>query len=223
MNITSLQAGGSVATSLVQSVLDDIEKRRLEEEEKVKGKKEDKILKTKVAADEVARSANARINEHFFGALQRDENPLATLMARFTAVMGVTQGADESSLDFGTRLEDALYFADYVTKKDIDGKPMEIGLATFGVSVGDLNAALDGSDKTPTAEASFLARFVTQNGLQQVDGEDDVDYRLRLKDRADGGPPGRTEQRCRGGEPVRPQRSRHQRGADDRSDQAAVR
>jgi hypothetical protein len=181
MNITSLQAGGTVATSLVQSVLDDLEKRRLEEEEKARGKKEDKILKTKVAADDVARSANAKINEHFFGALQRDENPLATLMARFTAVMGVTQGAEESSLDFGTRLEDALFFADYVTKKDIDGKPMEIGLATFRVSVADLNAALDGSDKTPTAEASFLARFVTQNGLQQADGEDDLEYRLRLK------------------------------------------
>lgn len=181
MNITSLQAGGTVATSLVQSVLNDIEKRRLEEEEKAKGKKEDKILKTKVAADDVARSANAKINEHFFGALQRDENPLATLMARFTAVIGVTQGADESSLDFGTRLEDALYFADYVSKKDIDGKPMEIGLATFRVSVEDLNAVLDGSDKTPTAEASFLARFVTQNGLQQADGEDDADYGERLK------------------------------------------
>ncbi|WEZ84921.1 hypothetical protein P6U16_10570 [Rhizobium sp. 32-5/1] len=135
-----------------------------------------------MAADDVARSANARINEHFFGALQRDENPLATLIARFTAVMGVTQGADESSLDFGTRLEDALYFADYVTKKDLDGKPMKIGLATFRVSVGDLNAALDGSDKTPTAEALFLARFVTQNGLQQADGEDEAGYRLRMKD-----------------------------------------
>ncbi len=182
MNITSLQAGGAVATSLVQSVLNDIEKRRLEEEEKLKGKKEDKILKTKVAADDVARSANARINEHFFGALQRDENPLATLMARFTAAMGVTQGADESNQDFGTRLEDALYFADYVAKTDIDGKPTEIGLATFRVSVADLTAALDGSDKTPTAEASFLARFVTQNGLQQADGESDDDYKLRLKE-----------------------------------------
>jgi len=181
MNITSMQAGGGAATALVQSLLDDIEKRRLEEEEKARGKKEDKILKTKVAADDVARTANAKINEHFFGALQRDENPLATLIARFTAVMGVTQGAEETSLDFGTRLEDALYLADYVAKTDVDGKPMEIGLATFRVSVGDLTAALDGSDKTPTAEASFLARFVTRNGLEQASGEGDADYGLRVK------------------------------------------
>ncbi|MBP1857764.1 hypothetical protein [Rhizobium herbae] len=176
------QASATLVTSMVQSIVDDIEKRRLEEEEKAKGKKEeDKVIRARVTSDEVSQAANARINEHFFGALKRDENPMATLAARFSAVMGVTQGADESDMDYGSRLEDALAITKLVAKKDADGKPTVVGLATFRVSVDDLTAAVDGTDENPTGMTALLARFVQRNDLQQADGEDDSDYTLRLR------------------------------------------
>ncbi|MCV9962201.1 hypothetical protein OIU34_09850 [Pararhizobium sp. BT-229] len=176
------QASATLTTSLVQSIVDDIEKRRLEEEEKAKGKKdEDKVLKARVTSDEVSQAANAKINEHFFGALKRDENPLATLVSRFTAVMGMSQGTDESDMDFGSRLEDALAMADLVTKTDVDGKPMVVGLDTFRVSVDDLTAAVDGTDENPTGMTGLLARFVVRNGLERAEGEDAADYKLRMR------------------------------------------
>ncbi len=176
------QASATIVTSMVQSIVDDIEKRRLEEEEKAKGKKEeDKVLKARVTSDEVAQAANARINEHFFGALKRDENPMAALAARFSAVMGVTQGADESDTDYGSRLEDALTITNLVAKKDIDGKPTVVGLATFRVTVDALTAAVDGTDENPTGMTALLARFVQQNGLEQADGETDNDYTIRMR------------------------------------------
>jgi hypothetical protein len=176
------QASATLTTSLVQSIVDDIEKRRLEEEEKAKGKRdEDKVLKARVTSDEVSQAANAKIDEHFFGALKRDENPLATLVSRFTAVMGMSQGIDESDMDFGSRLEDALTMADLVTKTDVDGKPMVVGLDTFRVSVDDLTAAVDGTDENPTGMTGLLARFVVRNGLERAEGEDAADYKLRMR------------------------------------------
>ncbi|WP_349436758.1 hypothetical protein [Pararhizobium sp. A13] len=178
----SQQASTTLVTSMVQSIVDDIEKRRLEEEEKAKGEKDDdKVLKARIKSDEVSQAANARINEHFFGALKRDENPMATLAARFSAVMGVTQITDESDMDFGSRLEDALAMTELVAKKDADGEPTVVGLATFSVSVEDLTAAVNGTDENPTGTTGLLARFVTRNDLEQADGETAEDYTLRMR------------------------------------------
>jgi hypothetical protein len=178
----SQQASITLVTSMVQSIVDDIEKRRLEEEEKAKGKPdEDKVLKARVESDAVSQAANARINEHFFGALKRDENPMATLAARFSAVMGVAQGTDESDMDYGSRLEDALAMTELVAKKDVDGEPTVVGLATISVSVEDLTAVINGTDENPTGTTGLLARFVTRNGLEQAEGETDENYTLRMR------------------------------------------
>lgn len=178
----SQQASTTLVTSMVQSIVDDIEKRRLEDEEKAKGKTdEDKVLEARIESNAVSQAANARINEHFFGALKRDENPMATLAARFSAVMGVAQGTDESDMDYGSRLEDALTMTDLVAKKDVDGEPTVVGLATFSVSVEDLTAAINGTDENPTGTTGLLARFVTRNDLGQAEGETDENYTLRMR------------------------------------------
>ncbi|MEK1932906.1 MAG: hypothetical protein AAAC47_24655, partial [Pararhizobium sp.] len=178
----SQQASTTLVTSMVQSIVDDIEKRRLEDEEKAKGKTdEDKVLEARIESNAVSQAANARINEHFFGALKRDENPMATLAARFSAVMGVAQGTDESDMDYGSRLEDALTMTELVAKKDVDGEPTVVGLATFSVSVEDLTAAINGTDENPTGTTGLLARFVTRNDLGQAEGETDENYTLRMR------------------------------------------
>lgn len=178
----SQQASTTLVTSMVQSIVDDIEKRRLEDEEKAKGKTdEDKVLEARIESSAVSQAANARINEHFFGALKRDENPMATLAARFSAAMGVAQGTDESDMDYGSRLEDALTMTELVAKKDVDGEPTVVGLATFSVSVEDLTAAINGTDENPTGTTGLLARFVTRNDLGQAEGETDENYTLRMR------------------------------------------
>ncbi|MDO9416465.1 hypothetical protein [Pararhizobium sp.] len=182
MLLPTQQASGTAALTLIQSTLESIEQRRAEEEEKLKGKKEDKILKARIASDAVSQAANAKINEHFFGSLKGDENPMAVLIARFAQAMGVAQGADESNLDFGTRLEDAMFLTDFVAKEDIDGNAMLVGPKTFRVTIEDLTATLDGTAERPSANAQFLARFVTKNGLEQNTGEDNGTYYTRLRE-----------------------------------------
>ena len=129
------QASTTLVTSMVQSIVDDIEKRRIEEEEKASGKKEDKVVKAQVRSDDVSKAANARINEHFFGALKRDENPMATLIARFTSAVGIAQETGESNDDFATRLTDSLVFVQMISNDAVSGKTAEsVSLARFGVS-----------------------------------------------------------------------------------------
>lgn len=170
------QASTTLVTSLVQSIVDDIEKRRIEEEEKLSGKKEDKVVKAQVRSDDVSKAANAKINEHFFGALKRDENPLATLIARFTSAVGIAQETGESSDDFATRLTDSLVFVQMISKDAVSGKTAEpVSLARFGVSASEIAEINADATENPSDMALTLARFAKQNGLEQgVDETDDA-------------------------------------------------
>lgn len=175
------RASATLVTSMVQSVVDDIEKRRIEQEEKLKGKKEDKAVKAQVRSDDVSKAANARINEHFFGALKRDENPLATLIARFTAAVGIAQETGETSDDFATRLDDSLVFVQMINKDAISAKvPEKVSLARFSVSAADIAAINNGTSENPSETALTLARFAKQNGLEQGGGESDADFSDRI-------------------------------------------
>ncbi|KQV44422.1 MULTISPECIES: hypothetical protein [unclassified Rhizobium] len=175
------QGASTIVTSLVQSVIDDVEKRRQEEEDKLKGTKdEEKILKARVAADESARAANARISEHFFGAQKRDENPMATLMARFASAMGLARDAGESDMDFGTRLEDSLVLSSMIGKKEALAANPEVTLARFKVSAEDIAGVINGTADNPSAMAETLARFAVRGGVVQGTDESDDDYSRRL-------------------------------------------
>jgi hypothetical protein len=84
-------------------------------------------------------------------------------------------------MDYGSRLEDALAMTELVARKDADGEPTVVGLATFGVSVEDLTAAVNGTDESPAGTTALLARFVTRNELEQADGETAEDYTIRMR------------------------------------------
>lgn len=160
------QASSAAANSLMQSVLDGIEERRREDEEKLKGeKKEDRVLKAWIQPDGLARSTNAKINEHFFGALKKDENPMAVMMARFTAAMGLTQGVEESSIDFAQRLGDNLTLVGLITKRDAFDMLTPLTPARFRVSGDDISSILDGTAENPTAMAELMARFAARAGI----------------------------------------------------------
>ena len=98
---------GQFATTQLGSMLENIEARRREEDDKAKGReREDKVVATSPDPPTVA--ANEKINAYFFGALKIDPDPFATLVARFSDALGLTQQADESSRDFARRLSDAV-------------------------------------------------------------------------------------------------------------------
>lgn len=181
MLLPTQQASATLVTSMVQSIVDDIEKRRIEEEEKLSGKKEDKVVKAQVRSDDVTKAANTKINEHFFGALKRDENPLATLIARFTSAVGLTQETGESSDDFATRLQDALVFVQMIGKDAISAAvPEKVSLARFNVSAAEIAEINGGTAENPSDMALTLARFAKQNGLEQGSDETDADFGDRI-------------------------------------------
>ncbi|URK86511.1 hypothetical protein LP421_18885 [Rhizobium sp. RCAM05350] len=101
-----LQASaGFVTTTLMQSMIDQAEERRVEDEKKArKETKEDDILKAHLSASKSHAALNDKVNAHFFGALKSDDNPMAELISRFLNVLGVTRDEGESDADFATRV-----------------------------------------------------------------------------------------------------------------------
>jgi hypothetical protein len=188
--ITPLQASaGTVSTTLMQSMIDQADEKRIEDEKKArKDTKEDDILKARISASKSHAALNDKVNAHFFGALKSDDNPMAQLISRFLNVLGVERGKDETDLDFGTRVEDSLTLVQMIGKKEanlpivspIPGGAQEITLARFRVSVDDIDAVLNGTAEEATDMAKMAARFVTQYGLTQNEGEEDIVYSKRI-------------------------------------------
>lgn len=188
--ITPLQASaGTVTTTLMQSMIDQAEEKRAEDEKKArKETKEDDILKARISASKSHAALNDKVNAHFFGALKSDDNPMAELISRFLNVLGVARDEGESDLDFGTRVEDSLTLVSMIGKKEanlpisspIPGGAQEITLARFRVYVDDIDAVLNGTAEEPTEMTKMAARFVTRYGLTQKEDEDDKPYSKRI-------------------------------------------
>ena len=182
--ITPLQSSaGTVTTTLMQSMIDQAEEKRVEDEKKArKETKEDDILKARISASKSHAALNDKVNAHFFGALKSDDNPMAELISRFLNVLGVARDEGESDADFGTRVEDSLTLLSTIGKDEanLPSDKRKITLARFVVSIGDVNAVLDGSDENPSTNAMMAARFVTRYGLTRNDGESDADYSNRI-------------------------------------------
>lgn len=139
--ITPLQSSaGTGLTSLMQSVIDDAEKRRVEEDEKLKGKKEDKVLKTKLRSDEVQSAANDKINAHFFntGALDVNEMKLR-LIESLGKMLGIEKQEGQSGYSYGVQLEKAIAQLDPQQQFALSDK---LGLAELGISLDDLVKAI---------------------------------------------------------------------------------
>jgi hypothetical protein len=182
--ITPLQSSaGTVTTTLMQSMIDQAEEKRVEDEKKArKETKEDDILKARISASKSHAALNDKVNAHFFGALKSDDNAMAELISRFLNVLGVARDEGESDADFGTRVEDSLTLLSTIGKDEanLPSDKRKITLARFVVSIGDVNAVLDGSDENPSTNAMMAARFVTRYGLTRNDGESDADYSNRI-------------------------------------------
>lgn len=188
--ITPLQASaGTVSTTLMQSMIDQAEEKRVEDEKKArKETKEDDILKARISASKSHAALNDKVNAHFFGALKSDDNPMAELISRFLHVLGLTRDEGESDTDFGTRVEDTLTLVSMIGKKEANlsttpstsWQAQEVTLARFRVSVDDVDAVLNGTAEQPSEMANMAARFVTRYGLTQNEDESDNDYSKRI-------------------------------------------
>lgn len=107
--ITPLQQTAGIAVSdLMRSMVETIEERQREEQEKANGTKKDDAFRTDPQPDESQRFANEKISAYLFGAMKPDPDAFASLVSRFSAALGITQDADESNFSFAQRLQDAL-------------------------------------------------------------------------------------------------------------------
>ncbi len=155
---------GQFATTQLGSMLENIEARRREEDDKAKGReREDKVVATSPDPPTVA--ANEKINAYFFGALKIDPDPFATLVARFSDALGLTQQADESSRDFARRLSDAVTMLGF-SKTDSLGQPVKITLESLDVTADGVIAVLrDGANGSTDPMAALAARVAEGAGL----------------------------------------------------------
>ena len=182
MLLPTQQAAGTYLTDFMRSMLRQIEERREEEARKAEGKKEDrqeKALKAQVRPDESAAAANAKINAHFFGALQPDENPLAVLISKFANDLGVTQESGESSADFADRLQEAVMMAGF-TRAYADGETIPITLRTLGVKAEQVKAIMQGETSAEDDPyATLAARIARQAGIDPND--DDASFGIAME------------------------------------------
>ncbi len=97
--ITPLQQTAGIAVSdLMRSMVEAIEDRQREEQEKANGAQKDDAVKTNPQPDESHRAANEKISAYLFGIMKPDADAFASLVSRFSSALGITQEADEFEL-----------------------------------------------------------------------------------------------------------------------------
>lgn len=164
--ITPLQRTAGIAVSdLMRSMVETIEERQREEQEKANGTKKDDAVKTNPRPDESQRAANEKISAYLFGAMKLDPDAFLSLISRFASALGVTQEANESSFAFANRLQDALTLTQF-EKSDALGNARKISLISFGVSEAQVVDVLNNGANAKTAPmAALAARIAKGAGL----------------------------------------------------------
>lgn len=165
--ITPLQQTASIAVSdLMRSMVETIEERQREEQEKANGTKKDEAVKTQPQPDQSQRVANEKISAYLFGIMKPDADAFASLVSRFSSALGVTQENDESSFSFSRRLQDALTLTGSFEKADAQGKATTISLKSFGVSEAQVVDILNNGVTAKTDPmAALAARIAESAGL----------------------------------------------------------
>ncbi|MGV1943307.1 hypothetical protein ACQZ5D_22755 [Agrobacterium sp. 22-211-1] len=162
--ITPLQQTASIAVSdLMRSMVETIEERQREEQEKANGTKKDEAVKTQPQPDESQRVANEKISAYLFGIMKPDPDAFASLVSRFSSALGVTQENDESSFSFARRLQDALTLTGSFEKADAQGKATTISLKSFGVSEAQVVDVLNNGANAKTDPMAALAARIAQS------------------------------------------------------------
>lgn len=165
--ITPLQQTAGIAVSdLMRSMVQAIEERQREEQEKANGTKKDEAVKTQPQPDQSQRVANEKISAYLFGIMKPDPDAFASLVSRFSSALGVTQENDESSFSFARRLQDALTLTGSFEKADAQGKATTISLKSFGVSEAQVVDVLNNGVTAKTDPmAALAARIAESAGL----------------------------------------------------------
>lgn len=162
--ITPLQQTASIAVSdLMRSMVETIEERQREEQEKANGAKKDEAVKTQPQPDQSQRVANEKISAYLFGIMKPDPDAFASLVSRFSSALGVTQENDESSFSFARRLQDALTLTGSFEKADAQGKATTISLKSFGVSEAQVVDVLNNGVTAKTDPMAALAARIAQS------------------------------------------------------------
>ena len=174
--ITPLQQTAGIAVSdLMRSMVQTIEERQREEQEKANGTKKDDAVKTNPQPDESQRAANEKISVYLFGVMKPDADAFASLVSRFSSALGITQEKDESSFSFARRLQDALTLTDSFEKTDAQGKATKISLKSFGVSEAEvvdvLNNGVNSKTDPMAALAARIAKGAGLTGTEEDFGE----------------------------------------------------
>ncbi|MEI2300068.1 hypothetical protein [Ensifer sp. MJa1] len=166
MLLPTQQSSATATTSLVGSILKDIEKRQAEEEEKAKGTKDDKILKAQVISDDARKAANEKINAHFFDNARGDaSNNRAVLIRAVGEYFGIDRETFNSDAAFARNVENQLknLKADEIAKIE-----EELGVDKLGMSLGDLVEAL----KNPSGrENEMLKAALGETGENGAQGQ----------------------------------------------------
>ncbi|MFK3777802.1 hypothetical protein [Agrobacterium sp. NPDC089420] len=165
--ITPLQQTAAIAVGdLMRSMVETIEERRREEQEKANGTQKDDTVKTQPQPDQSQRAANEKISAYLFGFMKLDPDAFASLVSRFSSALGITQDANESSFSFARRLQDALTLTTRFEKTDAQGKATTISLRSFGVSEAQVVDVLNnGVTSTTDPMAALAARIAQRAGL----------------------------------------------------------
>ncbi|MDS7594128.1 hypothetical protein [Agrobacterium tumefaciens] len=163
--ITPLQQTAGIAVGdLMRSMIETIEERQREEQEKANGTKHDETVKAaQPQPDQSQRAANEKISAYLFGAMRPDPDAFASLVARFSSALGVTQGNDETNAAFAQRLQDALTLTDNFEKTDYQGNPTKISLKSLGVSEAQVIDVMNGAVTSWTDPMASLAARIAKN------------------------------------------------------------
>lgn len=175
--LAPLQSTSGVAVSdLLRSIIDRAEERRVEDERKASGRREEDeapIRKQQEAGfGFVETRANAKINEFFFGSLKQEADPRAKLISRFADALGLSREAEETDREFAQRLADVLSLVDMFEKTDSQNNATVISIEALGVTETDVTSILDGTvpdGTTPPDAASLAARYAERADLSTQD------------------------------------------------------
>lgn len=141
MLLPTEQAFGQAATGLLQSMLDQIEERRKEQEEKRVGKTaNDPMVEARITASEEARRSRENIAEAFFnGGTKSITEQKIELMDQLGKKLGINRDDYRSSYGYGKAIEEAISALDPASAIDIKD---ELGLDDLGISLTELVAAI---------------------------------------------------------------------------------
>lgn len=172
------RSAGLAATSLMQSMLDSSEERRVEQEEKAKGRQDDPVLKARMSMDETRARAKDKIETYLFDSSHVSVNELKVdLMERLGEALGLKQEDGESGFGWGRKLEAVLSTMDYASKRALE---KEIGLDDLDISIDTLIAAV----KNPYADDSEKLKAALE--LKAGGGSDTHVSQSRVMQRLEG-------------------------------------